>query len=308
MKKFIYFFLVLISFEFFCKFFIGLGDPPLSRKHPTIEYEFVPNQDIKRFHRTIKINSHGMRSNDLKKVKPNNEKRILVFGDSVIWGGSLIDQKDLATEILKEIGLKEGFTLEVGNVSAGSWGPGNWLEYIKERGNFSADIVVLVISSHDWNDNPSYKSNDLVIDKPISAFYELITRYLIPKIKNLSKNLNSNNLNKENFKKEFNKEEFKGLKDLSDFIDIVRKEGSEISVVQFWDKEEYLSGKVKGGNIAIKKILNSKNISPIQSIDFFKSCSKDPKQLFTDSIHPFTKLGQRCLSRVIFEAIKNNLK
>ena len=306
MKKFIYFLLVLISLEYLCKFFIGLGDPPLSRKHPTIEYEFVPNQDIKRFHRTIKINSYGMRSNDLKKVKPNNEKRILVFGDSVIWGGSLIDQKDLATEILKEIGLKEGITLEVGNVSAGSWGPGNWLEYAKERGTYSADIVVLVISSHDWNDNPSYEINGLVTNKPISAFYELIVRYLIPKIKNLSKNLNSNNLNPKNIKKEFNKEQVKGLKDLSDFIDIVRKEGSKIAVVQFWDKEEYLSGKVKEGNLAIKKILNSKNISPIQSIDIFKSCSEDPKQLFTDSIHPFTKLGQRCLSRVIFEAIKNN--
>jgi len=308
MKKFIYFFLVLVSFEFFCKFLIGLGDPPLSREHPTIEYEFVPNQDIKRFHRTIKINSYGMRSNDLKKVKPSNEKRILVFGDSVIWGGSLIDQKDLSTEILKENGLNEGITLEVGNVSAGSWGPGNWLAYVREKGTFSADIVVLVISSHDSQDNPSFESNDLVKNKPISAFYELITRYLVPKIKNFSKNSNSNTLNKKNFKKEINKEEVKGLKDLSDFIDIVRKEGSEVSVVQFWDREEYLSGKVKEGNLAIKKILNAKNILPIQSIDIFKSCSEDHKQLFTDSIHPFTKLGQRCLSRVIFEAIKNDLK
>ena len=106
--------------EIFAKYILGLGNPPISMEHRTIEYEFVPNQDLRRFHKKIKINSMGMRSNEFS--KHSNKKRILVYGDSVIWGGSLTDQKNLSTEILKQLLKKNNYNFEVGNISAGSWG------------------------------------------------------------------------------------------------------------------------------------------------------------------------------------------
>ena len=96
---FICFFLFPISLEIFAKYIIGLGNPPLLIEHKSIEYEYIPNQDIKRFHKQIKINSLGMRSDEL--LENSNKKRILVYGDSIIWGGAITDQQDLSTEVLK---------------------------------------------------------------------------------------------------------------------------------------------------------------------------------------------------------------
>jgi hypothetical protein len=45
-----------ISGELFCRYILGLGDPPLSITHPTIEYMFKPNQNLKRFDNHILIN------------------------------------------------------------------------------------------------------------------------------------------------------------------------------------------------------------------------------------------------------------
>ena len=42
-----------------------------------------------------------MRSEPFSQKKSGNELRIMVFGDSVVNGGNLIDQEQLATSILK---------------------------------------------------------------------------------------------------------------------------------------------------------------------------------------------------------------
>ena len=163
MKKIIYIFCFFIFFEFLFRFILGLGNPILSKKHPTIEYEFVPNQKVRRFHRKIKINSYGMRSDEIQEVKDPEKIRVLVFGDSVIYGGSLISQKHLSTELLKKKKLKNS-KLEIGNISAGSWGPGNWIEYINENGLFNAKKVIFLISSHDLIDIPyKYSRHDIFL-------------------------------------------------------------------------------------------------------------------------------------------------
>ena len=61
-----------ISLEIFAKYIIGLGNPPLLIEHKSIEYEYIPNQDIKRFHKQIKINSLGMRSDELLEDSNNS--------------------------------------------------------------------------------------------------------------------------------------------------------------------------------------------------------------------------------------------
>lgn len=64
----------------------------------------------------------------------------MMFGDSVLNGRNLTDHQSLATTILRTT-WKEEFSSDfiVGNISAGSWGPGNWLAYAKEYGFFDAD-------------------------------------------------------------------------------------------------------------------------------------------------------------------------
>ena len=78
------------------------------------------------------------------------------MGDSVIFGG-LVDDKRLATNLF----ALARPDLEIFNVSSGSWGPGNWLGWIDSRGYLDAKFLVIVLSSHDAFDQPTYSSLNL---------------------------------------------------------------------------------------------------------------------------------------------------
>src|SRR3954463_15217436 len=93
---------VLAALEMFCRFFLGLGDPPLSRPDPEMEYMFVGPRTYHRFGNSIVYNSFSMRSREFDaRRKDPDELRIMVCGDSVINGGALTDQKNIVTERLE---------------------------------------------------------------------------------------------------------------------------------------------------------------------------------------------------------------
>ncbi len=171
--------------ELFCRFRLGLGDPPLSVADPEIEYLFAPNQHVRRFGNRIDYNAWSMRSDDFAPRKgQSNEFRVMVFGDSVVNGGSQTDQSSTATSILqRDLARLLNRPVVVGNISAGSWGPPNMLAYLRRFGLFDADVVVIVLSSHDYADAPTFEPTvgvnaDFPERKPWCATWEAITRYL----------------------------------------------------------------------------------------------------------------------------------
>lgn len=152
---------------------LGLGAPPLSVEHPTIDYMFAPNQDLYRFGNRQVYNAQGMRSASLETV--GARRLVLVFGDSVINGGNLTDQADLATTRATD---NEVF---FGNVSAGSWGPGNHRAWLDVFGLLGAEAVIFVLSDHDVDDQPDFEPlnpNTHPTERPVLALAELVTRYL----------------------------------------------------------------------------------------------------------------------------------
>lgn len=162
---------------------MGLGTPPLSINHPTIEYLYAPSQDVRRFGNRFLVNAYSMRSPDFaaRKTDPR-EWRVLVLGDSVVNGGSQTDHDELATTLLQQQ-LEEqlGRPVVVMNASAVSWGPGNLLAYVQEHGFFDADCVVIVVSSHDARDARTFEPIDpqeLPMRRPWSALAEGVWRYL----------------------------------------------------------------------------------------------------------------------------------
>ena len=109
--------------ELVARFGLGLGTPPLSQPHPHIEYLFQPDQDVSRFGNRVLINAYAMRTPDFAEVKPADEFRVMIFGDSVLNGGNLTDHAALATTLLSErLAEQRGQPVVVGNISAGSWG------------------------------------------------------------------------------------------------------------------------------------------------------------------------------------------
>ncbi|WP_397575328.1 hypothetical protein [Sphingorhabdus sp.] len=162
--------------EIFARVVLGLGDPPLTIRDPQIEYMFKPGI-YQRFGNAIVYNEYSMRS--LTPPRGNVDGDIvLVLGDSVVNGGAQTDQSDLASEILRR-SLTAGSW--VGNVSAGSWGPANMAAYLNRFGTFGADHILLVLSSHDLHDVPTFRKDlgeDFPQVRPSFAVKEALTRYL----------------------------------------------------------------------------------------------------------------------------------
>src|SRR5690554_6449125 len=135
---------------------IGFGQIPTYYVSLDYEYAMKPNQDLKRFGNRIFINSHGMRSGELR----SNSIKILKFGDSVLNGGVASDQSEITSTLL-ELDLNEVSSLpgdyQVLNVSAGSWGPDNAYAWMTKHGDFNAEVIVLLFSSHDWQDQMSFQ-------------------------------------------------------------------------------------------------------------------------------------------------------
>ncbi|MEO1502383.1 MAG: hypothetical protein AAFS08_17595 [Pseudomonadota bacterium] len=160
--------------ELVSRYVLGLGTPPLSVTHPRIEYLFAPDQDVSRFGNRQLYNEYGMRS--LPVSDWPSGKRILVLGDSVLNGGNLTDHADLATTEAQDLSETAVF----GNVSAGSWGIDNMLGWVETFGTLDAQAVILVLSSHDAKDVPSFRGlnpRTHPTEGPNSALSELISRY-----------------------------------------------------------------------------------------------------------------------------------
>jgi hypothetical protein len=168
--------------ELYARHGLGLGDPPLTIRHSEIDYLFAPGS-YERFGNQIHYNAQSMRADEVNAKKEDPaEFRVLVMGDSVINGGALTDDSELATRLAQER-LVERLQrpVWVGNVSAGSWGPGNLLAYADHFGWFDADVVLFVLSSHDIADVPDFKDHlgpDFPAERPLLATGELIGRYL----------------------------------------------------------------------------------------------------------------------------------
>lgn len=183
MKKislFIYIFLFIIfCIEFILRFAFGFCDALLYRESDKYEYIAQPNQDRHRFGAHIYYNSYSQRNDE-----PDSTKvRVLGLGDSVIFGGTWMDQDSLASTL-----FSEATGTQMLNISAGSWGPDNCAAYLKENGTFGASAMILVCSSHDAFDEmthvpvvgvvPTYPDRQYKL-----AWAELIDRYIVPRIR-----------------------------------------------------------------------------------------------------------------------------
>lgn len=183
MKKislFIYIFLFIIfCIELILRFAFGFCDALLYRESDKYEYIAQPNQDRHRFGAHIYYNSYSQRNGE-----PDSTKvRVLGLGDSVIFGGTWMNQDSLASTL-----FSEATGTQMLNISAGSWGPDNCAAYLKEKGTFGASAMILVCSSHDAFDVmthvpvvgvvPTYPDRQYKL-----AWAELIDRYIVPRIR-----------------------------------------------------------------------------------------------------------------------------
>lgn len=288
--------------ELSARYYLGLGTPPLSIEHPTIEYMYKPNQDVMRFDNRFIVNQYGMRTKYFAKTKAaTGELRIMVFGDSVINGGSLTDHKQLATTLVStQLTNRLNRTVIVGNISAGSWGPSNWLAYAKEYGFFDADVVVIVISSHDISDIPQFlplDPNSHPTVTPVSALLEGLMRYLPRYLPHLM----SGNVDQTvSITTSASMEE--GARVLREFLQLSKKNSPNVLVVQHLEQSEIKSGKAQQGYEAIRTICQDLSIHIVSLEKQFRDAMETGPTPYRDDIHP-TSVGQAIIAKVIMDNV-----
>lgn len=140
----------------------GLGDPPIVDLDEEVEYRLRPSSEYRRFGNRISINSHGMRAPDHPRLKSPEERRVLLVGDSVIYGNHFLDQSEtIALFLSDELESTTSCTVFVMPAAASSWGPVNQAAFLDDLGTLGADMAIVTVSAHDLYDTPVFR-NDVV--------------------------------------------------------------------------------------------------------------------------------------------------
>ncbi len=295
---------LFVAAELVARFALGLGDPPLLVSDPQIEYLFRPSQEVRRFGNRIHYNQWSMRSEDFdaKKTDPR-ELRVIVIGDSVINGGAPTDQGELATQILRERLEKElNRPVVVGNVSAATWGPQNMLAYVKRFGLFDADVVVIVLSSHDWSDVPNFQPvvgvhPSFPEHKPLLAVQELVSRYLLPRIVGPA----GADAGTPSAEPPEPKDIDRSLNDLRELFEIAKSGGASVIVAQYLESKEVM-GELREGHDAILKLATDSGAEVVQLGPAFRAAVQSGRNPFRDMIHP-NAVGQKLIADGLYEKI-----
>lgn len=287
---------IILGTEIFARFSLGLGETVLYIEDAQYEYIYAPSQNVKRFGNEILTNEYSMRSLPLQK----NEKRVLIFGDSVLNGGSLTDHNRLATTRLeKELQSQCVSSARVLNISAGGWGPDNAYAYLKKFGGFNATKIIIVFSSHDAHDNMNHEkivgvNPDFPINQPYFALLDGFNRYLIPKIKMIFFRHSEKEFSK------FDKIDIgEGLNvGWQGFVDYTKENNLELFVVLHPTKKEIESSEYNENGKQIIDFLNANYIPYLLELDKIK------KEHYRDAIH-YNEKGQEFLFQELLPVIQN---
>lgn len=300
--------IVLVVGELVARYYFGLGDPPLSMADSRIEYLFQPNQTCSRFGNRIHYNAFSMRSDDFPLHKSDrHEVRILFLGDSIINGGALTDQANLATARLQQrLAHEMQRPVVVGNASAGSWGPPNELAYVEQWGFFDADVVVLILSSHDYADAPTFASvvglsPNFPDHKPLFALQEVVTRYLPRYLLQIERNLSDSRgkLPPSSAKTE----DIRLCLDCeAQIIRRTREAGAVPVVAQHWVRGE-LTGEMEPGHNLLKDTANRQGAIVVQLGPAFANSINNGLNPYRDPLHP-NDVGQQLIADTLFPVIK----
>lgn len=256
-----------------------------------------------RFRHRYHVNRFGMRSDDFPARKSaENEIRIMVFGDSVVNAGAAIPQSEIATEILRsKIAAETKRPVVVGNVSAKSWGPPNLLAYARHFGFLDADVVVIVLSSHDAFDIPDGRpvvgiDSDYPAKKPPFAMSELFFRYavqLLPKGPAKPKPAPSED------------DRRISMAALRELITLAKASGAEVLIAQHLERDEDPNSPLPGYRY-IAEVAKAADIPTIPIGRALKR-SGNPAKFYSDTIHP-TAEAQPIIAQTLFDLVMKSLR
>jgi hypothetical protein len=213
------------------RFGLGLGNPVLIEPDSACSYILKPDQDVRRFFVHTRINHYGMRSDGVTLPHKAGTLRLLFVGDSLTYGTTQVDQQKIFTEVLhRELPGIVHQPVEVLNASAGAWAPDNELSYIRSRGIFQSDLVLLVLNDGDLTQPRATIADvgdNLQQRRPLTAIGELYSRYIRPRIAHVTGKTDAGDIIAGNADEVLRA----NLQDLDSFSQLVRSQGARLVLI-----------------------------------------------------------------------------
>lgn len=282
----------MVGGELYARYGLGLGDPPLYIADPKIEYLNKPGT-YQRLGHPIHINQWSMRSPDFPEKKPDSsELRVLVVGDSVVFGGAWMRDEDTATwKLAQKLSKAAGRPVVVANIAAGSWGPPNELAYLERFGDFDADAIIVVWSSHDAWDVPTFAPLGVEnpTTRPKSALSELIFRYAIPRFFRAAPPPPAHTP----------AEKDDSLRAARSILEFARGRSIPIGVVLHSTRAELTEKSIEGLD-ALRAVADSEGVPVFQTSSVLAAPVEKGSKIYQDDIHP-TPEGQTLLGDLYFQ-------
>ena len=265
----------------------GFGNPPLYKSDNSFEYINIPNQKISTLSFNYETNEFSSRSNAFDK----NKKTILLVGDSVLNGGRYISNNDLVNYKLEKDFENYNFM----NISAGSWGPDNVFQYLERYGNFNAEKIIMIFSSHDLNDCIDHSAIIGTAQFPTERYSSALTEFFYKMKNKLNRNKNfekEHGISKTDRKCEFNP----GWKNI---INYSKENNLELSVILHPETSEIKNNSYNEKGQKIIKYLKENNINLILELD------TTSENNYRDPIH-LNEKGHENLAKLIKQYILKN--
>lgn len=294
MKKFLVVAVALMAFgigaiEVYLRMQYGLTTPTLYSSHPTIEYVAKPGQDVRIYGNRQLYNDLSMRSPSLDQT--DHDRLVLVFGDSVLNGGNILDQAEIATTLASKPEGQNGNRILFGNVSAKSWGPANLLGWVDENGFREADTAIFVLSSHDAYDLPTFEPLDPAVhptEPPALALSYVLSRVAARFLP--ARPAQADTPPTED-------EVARGLSELATLIGRAADAGLRVCLVQHLTRSEIIT-EPKLGYAEIRSLFAGHNIPVLNLGDEIRGLKEAANDPFIDDIH-INADGQALLVKLI---------
>ena len=291
-KKIYFITLVLIIVSLFLLEFLlrvyGLGDPIIYGTNLSYRYFPLPNQSVNRLRGSnIKINDKSLRAT--LEWDNDNKNKILFFGDSVTYGGSYIDNKEIFSELVcYNLNAKNKKKYLCGNAGVNAYGVDN----IKNR------ILYGEVQNQEWTVVTLFSEDGYRSLQNISAIPAFLNKpKLFPAIQEcflhitwradiLLRNnyfFNASNIQKKENFIYFYEESFKNLNEV---LIGNSERGKKILVVFHPSKQEVLSGKQSEEYLLMKNVFQRTKSTKLLFLDMFPILKTSyPSDLYYDDVH-----------------------
>jgi hypothetical protein len=261
----------------------GFGHPLLYVADPQVGYYPEPNAHLGRYGGLVATNQFGMRSAEITKEKPAGTFRILMLGDSTLFGGSYIDQAELYSTRISEHLNASGLPgkVEILAMGVNGWGPFHERGYLHKFGNFDADLVMVHLPIDDVV-RPLYGLASvpfLPVQKPPTLAWQEVANHLMWRYR----------ANREGRDDAWEAEQAKtGIAEYGNLVDDIKKSGSEAMVFVLPTKKPGYGGPETKEEImwreGLEATLATRSLKTYFARNYFTG-KGDPDAVYHDWVH-----------------------